>query len=317
MIYLAVVVGVVLISLLLAPFFVGPGGLLAAGSSVVEPDKLEAMKKALLKRYLEDEAAHKSGTLSNLAWDKRKEFLVHRYVDTSRRLDYLRNAVKLLAIGFAGFLAVAPGRAAAEVRVSPKHLVILRPGLDSVWGSYVFAVENDGQELATFKGKVMLPKETIDFAPQEGVNADQLTLAPGGGVSVDAQFPNGVHIVSVGFKVDGSFGKSNLTFEPATEVASLAVLTPRGGMLKVQAPGLAPIGKEDDPDPQYESFSVDHALPPGQSYVMQVEGLPEGRTRLWIVGGSVAGFLVVLTGMMAVRTRPKITGDASEAYLVG
>ena len=55
----------------------------------------------------------------------------------------------------------------------------------------------------------MLPKETVDFMPQEGLTADQLTLSEGG-VTVDAEFPNGVHIVSIGFKVDGRFGSGRI-----------------------------------------------------------------------------------------------------------
>lgn len=89
MIYVVVLVGILLVLAVLAPFFTGDGGLLAASSSVNSPSQLEATKAAVLKRYLEDEAAHKRGDLSQLGWEKRKEFLVHRYIDAARRLDYL------------------------------------------------------------------------------------------------------------------------------------------------------------------------------------------------------------------------------------
>ncbi len=89
MIYIVVAVGVVLVVAVLAPFFTGVGGLLAAGASINSPQRLEAIKAAVLKRFLEDEAAHKRGDLSKLGWGKRKEFLGHRYIDTVRRLDYL------------------------------------------------------------------------------------------------------------------------------------------------------------------------------------------------------------------------------------
>lgn len=91
MIYIAVLIGILLISAIVAPFFVGRGGLLAAGSSINSPARLHALKDAILKRFLEDEAAFKSGTLSKLGWEKRKAFLTHRYVDAARRLDFLDN----------------------------------------------------------------------------------------------------------------------------------------------------------------------------------------------------------------------------------
>ncbi len=91
MIYLAVVVGIVLLSVLLAPFWLGPGGLLQASSQINSKETLVGLKDALMKRYLEDEKAFKEGNLSQLAWSKRKDFLTHRYVDAARRLDYLEH----------------------------------------------------------------------------------------------------------------------------------------------------------------------------------------------------------------------------------
>lgn len=91
MIYIAVLIGMLLITLVVAPFFVGQGGLLAAGSSISSPERLKSLKDAILARFLEDEAAFKNGTLSRLGWDRRKAFLTHRYVDASRRLDFLDN----------------------------------------------------------------------------------------------------------------------------------------------------------------------------------------------------------------------------------
>jgi hypothetical protein len=92
MIYLVVAIGVGLVAFVQLPFWVGPGGLLAAGSSVTSPEALIALKNAIVKRYLEDERAHGEGALGNLAWDRRRTFLVNRYVDASRRLDYLEHS---------------------------------------------------------------------------------------------------------------------------------------------------------------------------------------------------------------------------------
>lgn len=94
MILIAAAIGVLLVLTLLAPFFVGAGGTLQVASSVNSPDKLESLKEAILKRYVEDEISFSQGNLSRLAWDKRRSFLVNRYIDTARRLDFVTGAQK-------------------------------------------------------------------------------------------------------------------------------------------------------------------------------------------------------------------------------
>ena len=83
-------IGVILLVCILGPFFWGPGGLLQEASSINSPAKLAALKEAILRRYLEDEASFSQGSLSRLAWDKRRHFLVNRYIDTARRLDFVK-----------------------------------------------------------------------------------------------------------------------------------------------------------------------------------------------------------------------------------
>lgn len=83
-------IGIILLVVLLAPFFIGPGGLLQAASSINSSSQLEALKEAILKRYLDDERAFQKGDLSPLGWEKRRAFLVNRYIDAARRLDFVR-----------------------------------------------------------------------------------------------------------------------------------------------------------------------------------------------------------------------------------
>lgn len=89
MIYIAVLVGVIVVALLLLPFWSGSGGLLAASGSIRSPEVLVSLKEVIVRRYLEDERAHQNGTLGKLAWEKRRTFLINRYIDAARRLDFL------------------------------------------------------------------------------------------------------------------------------------------------------------------------------------------------------------------------------------
>ena len=94
-----------MISIVVMPFFRGPGGVLQAGALVNSPTRLKAMKEAVLQRFIEDETACQRGDLSQLAWERRKAFLSHRYVDAARRLDYVE---------FGGASGRAPAKGAAR-----------------------------------------------------------------------------------------------------------------------------------------------------------------------------------------------------------
>ena len=89
MIYLAGLISIITVMILFLPFFVGTGGSLQAASAVDSVDSLESMKKAILERYLEDEKAFHTKLISKITWQQRRAYLVNRYVDTVRRIDYL------------------------------------------------------------------------------------------------------------------------------------------------------------------------------------------------------------------------------------
>lgn len=89
MIVISAVIGMAVVVAVLAPFFIGKGGLLAPGSQINAPERLTSMQEAILARYLDDEAAVARGDLSAGEWKKRQSFLVNRYIDVSRRLDFV------------------------------------------------------------------------------------------------------------------------------------------------------------------------------------------------------------------------------------
>ena len=90
--FLAIAIVLILLASLLLPFFVGPGGFLAEASFKQDPESIENLQQAILERYLADETAFKEELISQSAWDKRREFLVNRYIDNGRRLDFLKSA---------------------------------------------------------------------------------------------------------------------------------------------------------------------------------------------------------------------------------
>jgi hypothetical protein len=88
---LMIAVGIALVLLVSSPFLFGRGGLLAASSSINSKEKLSSLKIAVLNQYIADETLNRAGELSDLAWNKRRGFLVNRYIDSARRLDFLEH----------------------------------------------------------------------------------------------------------------------------------------------------------------------------------------------------------------------------------
>ncbi|MBP9706981.1 MAG: hypothetical protein KBD78_05010 [Oligoflexales bacterium] len=85
----AISISIVVFLVLISPFFFGAGGPLASGISVSAPKELKALKNQLLQLYLEEEKALTHGLISAAVWQKRQVFLSQRYLDVTRRLDFI------------------------------------------------------------------------------------------------------------------------------------------------------------------------------------------------------------------------------------
>lgn len=91
MLVFAIVVSICTALFLLSPFLFGKGGHLQAAASINSPERLEAIKSSILKRFLEDERAYTEKRINKLAWEQRRAYLTNRYIDAARRLDYLNH----------------------------------------------------------------------------------------------------------------------------------------------------------------------------------------------------------------------------------
>jgi len=95
MLLLSILTALVVVVIVLLPFLIGEGGALQAAASINSTEKLESIRRAILKRYLEDEVAFEKNRLGQVMWQQRRQYLVNRYVDATRRLDYLRHLQNL------------------------------------------------------------------------------------------------------------------------------------------------------------------------------------------------------------------------------
>lgn len=89
----------VFLLVVILPFFSGAGGALVSSSTVNSPSSLKALKQEIIRRYLVEERAHKKGDLGAMTWKRRQVFLRSKYIDASRRLDFLEGLQKMQSEG--------------------------------------------------------------------------------------------------------------------------------------------------------------------------------------------------------------------------
>ena len=83
------VVGLLLVAAVLMPFVYGAGGALQDAAGEQSMDVLRDKQRVLMERWIADEAAHTQGMITSREWTLRQSYLTNRYVDVTRRLDWL------------------------------------------------------------------------------------------------------------------------------------------------------------------------------------------------------------------------------------
>lgn len=328
-------IGLLVIGLVLMPFFWGKGGELQDGAAVNSPEQLAEQKVALVQAYAEEEAAYQAGAMTEREWKARQAYILSRYIDAARRCDYLEFVRKAgLTIGlvlttligpFDGFGQTAYAQTDPTNEKAPgafmgeRHLMMLRPGLEMVWGTSVFAVVNEQPTPMRGRFAVMIPKETSDFAPQEGVDASELKQDEHGGLFVEKDFAPGTTVVGIGFMVPAAGGRATLTVVgPASDATTpgaqagrnIGLLVTRGAMqlaLNTSATtaankvALIPAGANSilpgmgDGESGYHQYVSTQPLIAGEALAIQLRGIPIGRAPYWTLGVLI-GLIVFLGG---------------------
>ncbi len=297
----------------LVPFFMGRGGLLAAAGTVNDPKRLAAMKEAIVVRYVKEEASFERGDLSRREWERRSAWLRHRYLDVARRLDFLAKAGSASLVAILSFIAfhVLPlpsGYAASSmVTIGPRHAIMLRDGVDQVWGHYVFTLHNSGKVAEEIVSPVMVPEGAVDIRPQEGITQEEVVVGEGGVLSIKKMVEPGVHLLSFGFVVSASKGHALLSFKVPYLLEELQVLSGRSSRLSVRGIGLSLR--------QERVWAIDTSLQPGSTFAFQVDGVVEGRQRLWILGATAGAVLAGMAGALALWTAKNERGKRDEEVL--
>ncbi len=215
-----------------------------------------------------------------------------------------------LKFALASLLLAFAMQATGAVQVTNKHIFVLYPGADSVFGSYIFMVQNNGTAAERLSFPVMLPTETIDFQAQEGLAPNELNLGQGGGLTIDKNFPPGDTLVTIGFKVPAEVGVGRLTLKASEAFESIGMFVFEG-KFQIEGPGLDIRRNVDFSGRTYDTYTLSQGEG-GKTYSMELQGIPEGRGRLWTIGWVVAAALILIAGAMAWFSRPQLPQGAED-----
>lgn len=204
-----------------------------------------------------------------------------------------------------------PSSLSASVQISGRHVYILYPGLDSVWGSYLFMVNNNGSQAERFNFKVMLPAEVIDFQGQDSLGPEDLKLGPDGGLTIDKLFDPGDSLLNIGFKLPGKVGEAPISILATSQFATLGIFVFEG-KFTISGPQLEIRKNVDFSGRNYDTYTTLNGEL-GKTYRFTIEGIPEGRGRLWLIGWIFAAILAGMALTFAWLSRPQITRGSEDA----
>jgi hypothetical protein len=187
-----------------------------------------------------------------------------------------------------------------QIAIAPKQLLVIKPGVDRIHGTWVAAVMNRGQKPEVFSVPVMLPKESRDFQPVEGVEPADIKLETDG-VYVNKAFPPGVNVLSFAFISDAKHGRAELNIQAKSDVGELSVMTPRG-MLSISGQEFLDSGSDVQDLQMYDILTSRSQIAKGDELRLSISEVPEGRMRLWFFGGSFALLLCIAAGYLTWRT---------------
>lgn len=190
----------------------------------------------------------------------------------------------------------------AQVKVSDRHMVILNTGVDAIWGNYLFMISNAGTTEALFSMDLLLPAETADWQALDNLEPDDIKLGKDGGVRLEKMVPPGDLLVSVGFKVQGSGGDATMRFQPRAMDGSLTFLV-NDKDLRINGSQLAFRANQPFQNGRmYDTYTIAN-LSTSDSFQLYLSGIPEGRSRFWILGWVLFASLLCGALLMAWYTR--------------
>jgi hypothetical protein len=183
-----------------------------------------------------------------------------------------------------------------------RELLVIKGGIDRVYGNYMTAV--NGESGKTIEVWPLMPLETQDFVPQDGLDKQDLHLGDDGRVKIVKTLTGSMQVMMLGWLAPARYGEATLTIPIKQTVNQLMIMTPRG-MMDIAVP--ANFVSENAMQEAGESYSVwknTEPLVAGSQVTITVNGVPEGRMRLWgLAAMTAAAMLAVAAGAVVLARR--------------
>ncbi len=201
--------------------------------------------------------------------------------------------------------------AMAQVELSDRHIYFIYPSVEEIKGNYIFLLRNSGKEDVRHTMKILLPAETIDWVPQEGVGPDELKPGPEGGLVLEKNFPPGETMISLGFIVPAKGDKAVMTFKPEYNVGELAILARKGTAELSGSTGFQVQSGISFAGQMYDSVGKS-ATTAGETVSVTIGGVPQGRSRLKYLGFAAIAVIAAAAAFLTWRTKPRRDQAAAE-----
>lgn len=202
-----------------------------------------------------------------------------------------------------------------SIEVTPRHIMILQADLDFIWGSYFFALQNKSSTPQDYSIPIALPKESVDFQPQDGLSEKDIRLDPDGHIVVEKVFPPGLNLMGIGFKIPTTkFGSDFLSISPIFPIGELSVATPNMNDLSVRGDkftkGLPPMLPAD----RYRGIQISD-VEKNQSLSIYIDGIPKKRSHIQIIGLVIGLLLCGLGVLLTLITAPNQNTQTEEQVI--
>ena len=186
------------------------------------------------------------------------------------------------------------------VKVSPRELLILKPGIEKIFGQWVADVFNSTSKPALFEFEPHLPKGVTDFQPVDGVDAKSLKLGADG-VVISRVFNPGSNVVSLSFSMPASRHNHDLEIVAERDLTQMLVIVP-SGFLSLTSDQLSFQNIQPSDGENFAVYQLVAPISKGSLLKFSVSGIPESRGRLWYVGAVFAAILAVGTLIVILRS---------------
>ena len=200
----------------------------------------------------------------------------------------LRLLVGLLLLAFAQ-------NAYGQIKFSPKHIYLLNPGTDRLWGSYIVGVEPLKSPTSFLP---VLPSNLVDFRAGRGTKAQDHSQNKDGALQVAVAASAETQVLTVDFFVPALGGQAELKLTPQYDLEELVFLVPSSSPLTV-TDSKNRVLKKDNVNfigRDYIQYVVSNFVA-GESVNAVVSGMKIGRGPLWWIALLSALGLIAALGL--------------------